>query len=93
MLAMVGVHHVECFVQGSYPGEAVPADQRVVEEREGKTGDECMDPHREAGQLDGDVVEVNPVDATSGDLASQKAGCLDLDAIGKVAESIERSAV
>ena len=47
-----------------------------------------MDPDPESSQLHGDWVQVDPVDATAGDLTAQQAGVLDLNTLAEWAERV-----
>src|SRR5690606_32123350 len=50
----------------------------MVEARHREPWHKRMDPHSDSGQLDSDIVDVEPVDAAAGDLATQQCRWFDL---------------
>jgi hypothetical protein len=65
--------HDGVVLEGIEPGsdEAVAAAELVIEEGEGQRGVHGFDPEGEAGQLDGEGVEIDPVEAVLDDEALQ----------------------
>ena len=76
------------FVDRADSGQGVADPQVVVEEPEWQAGDEGVYPDRQAGEFDGDRVEVATEHASAGDQASQDLGVVDPVTIGELAELV-----
>ena len=55
----------------------------MVEVAHGETGHECVNPQRQAGELDGHWVDIEPVYTATRDLAAQEAHLVNL-ALGDI---------
>ena len=82
----VGVESGDDFVECSDTGQAVAADEIVIEQRQRQPGHKGVNPNGQTGQFHGDVVLVHAVDTVPGDLAAQQRAGLDLDAGFEVAQ-------
>ena len=81
-----GRHHL---VEGADAGEAVAADEVVVEQRQRQAGDERVNPDGQPGEFHSYPVAVHAVDAMAGYLAAQQRPGFDLGACPEVAERLE----
>ena len=70
----VGHQGVERFFDAADAGETVGAHQVVVEAAHREAPHEGVDPDRHPGELHGDRVDVEAVDAASGDLSAEQRG-------------------
>ena len=79
----LGVERGDHFVNGPNSYQAVAAHQVVVQEAQRQTGDESVYPHGQPGQLHGDKVHIDAIDATPGHLTAQQGGVRHIElAIG-----------
>ena len=69
---------IDCLVDRADAGQAVRADEPVVEVRHRQAGHKGVDPDRQTGELDGERVDVEAINAAAGDLAPQQADLFDL---------------
>ena len=77
-------------VERSYAGQAVAADEVVVEERQGQSGNEGVYPDGQPGEFHSYAVAVHTVDAVPGYLASDQRTRLDVNTNSELAQGSER---